>query len=223
VKTDDYYQLLGVSRFASQDALKRAFRVRLLAVHPDQNPQDEIASERTLKIIEAYKALSNPQTRYQHDALYFKPAEPVTYFAPRRKGILFSVWAFKYFSYACVLAIMAYVVVMLIGGCFADQGLVFRPDLSKIEFGQLNHQTKSYPMIVHPDFSDSMAWYTATEYQLGIANKWAADEMLKSYAQAANHAKQCGDIARADFFRRYIRQANSNHFYCFSGAIKRET
>lgn len=56
--SQDYYQVLGVSRYASRDAIKRAFRRRVLSLHPDRNACDADASDRTRAVIEAYYALA---------------------------------------------------------------------------------------------------------------------------------------------------------------------
>ena len=50
----DYYELLGVGQHVPQETLKRAFRSRLISLHPDQNPGDALAAERTRQIVEAY-------------------------------------------------------------------------------------------------------------------------------------------------------------------------
>lgn len=63
----DFYTLLGLDRNASQEALRRAYRSRILAIHPDHNPDDELACERARKIIEAYHVLANPGTRREYD------------------------------------------------------------------------------------------------------------------------------------------------------------
>lgn len=72
----DYYSLLGVDRFASQDALRRAYRCRVLAAHPDRNPNNPVACERTRELIEAYHVLCNPMSRRVYDLAIFQPVEP---------------------------------------------------------------------------------------------------------------------------------------------------
>ncbi|AEB12245.1 molecular chaperone DnaJ [Marinithermus hydrothermalis] len=63
----DYYAILGVSRDASQDEIKRAYRKLALKYHPDKNPGDKEAEERFKEINEAYSVLSDPEKRAQYD------------------------------------------------------------------------------------------------------------------------------------------------------------
>ncbi|MGH7861963.1 MAG: DnaJ domain-containing protein, partial [Candidatus Dormibacteraceae bacterium] len=51
----DYYEVLGVSREASSDELKRAFRKLALEFHPDRNPDDPQAGEKFKEAGEAYQ------------------------------------------------------------------------------------------------------------------------------------------------------------------------
>ena len=69
----DYYELLGVSRDASQDEIKKAFRRLARETHPDANPDDPEAEHHFREIAQAYEVLSDPQKRaaydrYGHDA-----------------------------------------------------------------------------------------------------------------------------------------------------------
>ena len=65
--TADYYELLGVSRDASEAEIKRAFRQLAMKHHPDRNPGDKGAEERFKAINEAYAILSDPDRRAQYD------------------------------------------------------------------------------------------------------------------------------------------------------------
>ncbi len=64
----DHYSILGVNRFASRQAIKRAYRARIREVHPDLHPTDAIASDRARDVIEAYRVLRDPDSRRRYDS-----------------------------------------------------------------------------------------------------------------------------------------------------------
>jgi curved DNA-binding protein len=66
----DYYQILGVSREAKADEIKKAFRQLALQCHPDRNPADKKAEERFKEISEAYGVLMDPEKRQRYDLIY---------------------------------------------------------------------------------------------------------------------------------------------------------
>lgn len=63
----DYYEVLGVSATADQDAIKRAYRKLAQQNHPDANPDNPTAEEKFKDISEAYATLSDPEQRKQYD------------------------------------------------------------------------------------------------------------------------------------------------------------
>lgn len=64
----DYYETLGVSRDADEMEIKKAYRQKAKALHPDRNPSDRKKAEEEFKrVAEAYEILSDPQKRAQYD------------------------------------------------------------------------------------------------------------------------------------------------------------
>jgi len=63
----DYYQILGVSRSASTEEIRKAYRKLAMQYHPDRNPGDKQSEERFKEINEAYQVLNDSQKRAHYD------------------------------------------------------------------------------------------------------------------------------------------------------------
>ncbi len=64
---ESYYDILQVSKTASDDEIKQAFRKLAMKYHPDKNPNDKLAEEKFKKVNEAYSVLSDSQKRRAYD------------------------------------------------------------------------------------------------------------------------------------------------------------
>ncbi len=63
----DYYEVLGVSKGASESEIKKAYRKLALKYHPDKNPDDKEAEDKFKEAAEAYEILSNPEKKQRYD------------------------------------------------------------------------------------------------------------------------------------------------------------
>jgi molecular chaperone DnaJ len=64
---EDYYDILGISKSASESEIKKAYRKKAIKYHPDKNLGDSSAEENFKKAAEAYEVLSNSEKRSKYD------------------------------------------------------------------------------------------------------------------------------------------------------------
>lgn len=72
----DYYEVLGVNKTASDEEIKKAFRVMAKKTHPDANPDDPTAEARFKEVNEAYAVLSDKEKRARYDSYGHAGVDP---------------------------------------------------------------------------------------------------------------------------------------------------
>lgn len=72
----DYYEVLGLSKGATPEEIKKAYRKLAMKYHPDYNPGDKTAEEKFKEINEANEILSDPEKRQRYDQYGFAGVDP---------------------------------------------------------------------------------------------------------------------------------------------------
>ena len=63
----DYYEVLGITKSANAEEIKKAYRKLAIQFHPDKNPDNPEAEEKFKEAAEAYEVLSNPEKKQRYD------------------------------------------------------------------------------------------------------------------------------------------------------------
>ena len=69
--TADYYEVLGVTKTASGEEIKKAYRKLAMQYHPDRNPDNKEAEEKFKEVNEAYEVLSDANKKARYDQFGF--------------------------------------------------------------------------------------------------------------------------------------------------------
>lgn len=122
----DPYEVLGVGKNATQEAVRRAFRKQVMMCHPDHNPDDPDASKRTQELISAFKAIGKTDEKSAQDRARLARAQAVCYTPIERPSNVFLF--FERFTFiALVLAALFLVASLGYSYYVSKQPTVYRP------------------------------------------------------------------------------------------------
>ena len=200
----DYYRLLGVSRSASRETIKRAFCCRVRRVHPDCNPNDATATEHTRRLVEAYRTLSDAASRQRYDV-----SAPCA--RPRVADRCMNAPCYSQSfvrTATTVLAILLTVssALWLARAILAEPAPAHHPILKVVDCSGERART---PTMIQPDASECVEYYQTGEYALRGADESSTYEVMRTYDSAVRRAFTRGDRAAADFYKSSITGVRS--------------
>lgn len=203
----DYYELLGVSRDSSQEAIKRAFHSHVRVTHPDVNQGSASAGQETRRLIEAYRTLSNPRTKRQYDLFTTPIASETPAVVPIKQAAHYPSPAPSINKGWLLLALVAVVIGFAVHTNHQNDRLVFRPFLVNGELPSAVSANPS-PLLVEPNPIENIEWYHTQQYLMSASNPWTTQQMISAYRQAAERAESQGDAVRAEFYNTAVENVS---------------
>ncbi len=196
------YQLLGAGPDWSLEEIKAAFRRKLLAVHPDRNPADPLAAERTRQLLEAYRrVISHARTSAAPCAIRTNPtksASTVSYAKHSRCPDS----SFGIAHTLMVLVATVLIVQFALNAALRHRQLVFRPDPAAL---RVIESSRTWPIVLEPGTIDPQLWYWTNRYQLTLGDKWVRQQLAQAYSLAEKQAMQRYDQNQLAFCRAALR------------------
>ena len=157
---NDPYQVLGVSRSASDEEIKAAYRKLAQQYHPDLHPGDEEAARKMKEVNAAYDRIKNPESR-QDTAGSAAQAQQQTYRDPFAGGDPFRGWSYRTYTY----------------GRRADPGVETDPRLRSaraVNQSRQFHETLRVLEQIDPAIRGAEWYFLAATAHLGLNNQVTA-------------------------------------------------
>lgn len=173
MESRDYYQVLGVSRYASEEAIRRAFRLRVFDSHPDRNLHDPSAGERTRAIIEAYHAL----IARERDAAESAVVRPQDHSRSPSTGACGARTAPRALGLLGAVLVCAFAAALIWSAAFGDRTRVYRPQF--VPQPEYAVSRLAACGLVEPGLADIERYYWTVEYDVSLGAGWAEKEVIE--------------------------------------------